>query len=78
MHELFGAGTAAVVAPVDRILHKQADNTMDEVFIPTMKQENSVMTRFADAINDIQVRPYFTITLYRVTVRRRFPSRLAA
>ncbi|CAJ0955305.1 unnamed protein product, partial [Mesorhabditis belari] len=53
--EMFGAGTACVVSPVDRILHKnQKTNTLDELHIPTMRHNPSVMQRFYDVLTDIQ------------------------
>lgn len=69
MHEVFGAGTACVVCPVDKvyfaqfyckslqlqIIYKQRDGTMRTLQIPTMQQRpKPLIQRFFDAITDIQ------------------------
>uniref|UniRef100_A0A2R5L7H6 Branched-chain-amino-acid aminotransferase n=2 Tax=Ornithodoros turicata TaxID=34597 RepID=A0A2R5L7H6_9ACAR len=47
--EIFGSGTACVICPVGRIVHRGED-----LHIPTMEQENAVTTRILKAITDIQ------------------------
>uniref|UniRef100_A0AC35UAK2 Branched-chain-amino-acid aminotransferase n=1 Tax=Rhabditophanes sp. KR3021 TaxID=114890 RepID=A0AC35UAK2_9BILA len=55
LYQVFGAGTACVVSPVGRILHKnQATGNYDEIIIPTMNSKNNVMQRLYDSIMDIQ------------------------
>jgi len=51
--EMFGAGTACIVSPVDRILYKKGD-VNHEFYIPTMEHRPCLMQRLFDAITDIQ------------------------
>jgi len=53
MLEMFGAGTACIVSPVDRILYKKGD-VKHEFYIPTMEHRPCLMQRLFDAITDIQ------------------------
>lgn len=62
--EMFGCGTACVVSPVDRIVYKHGDH-VDELKIPTMKQNPSVMQRLFKAVTDIQVCTiFFQLTIF--------------
>uniref|UniRef100_A0AC35U4S6 Branched-chain-amino-acid aminotransferase n=1 Tax=Rhabditophanes sp. KR3021 TaxID=114890 RepID=A0AC35U4S6_9BILA len=55
LYQVFGSGTACVVSPVGKILHKnQATGSYDEIIIPTMASKNNVMQRLYDSIMDIQ------------------------
>jgi len=55
MREMFGAGTACVVSPVGRILHKnKTTGQYDELLIPTMESKPNLMQRFYETIMDIQ------------------------
>ena len=51
LKEIFGAGTACVVCPVDRILFMEKD-----IAIPTMETGGEVAKRFYKELTDIQVR----------------------
>ena len=50
--EMFGAGTAAVVCPVDRIHYMDED-----IMIPTMEHGAPLATRLKEELHDIQVLP---------------------
>uniref|UniRef100_A0AC34F9B0 Branched-chain-amino-acid aminotransferase n=1 Tax=Panagrolaimus sp. ES5 TaxID=591445 RepID=A0AC34F9B0_9BILA len=53
--QVFGAGTACVVCPVDKILYKnQKTKKHEELLIPTMESKPDVMKRLYDTIVDIQ------------------------
>uniref|UniRef100_A0A914XSQ7 Branched-chain-amino-acid aminotransferase n=1 Tax=Panagrolaimus superbus TaxID=310955 RepID=A0A914XSQ7_9BILA len=53
--QVFGAGTACVVSPVDRILYKnQKTKEYEEFLIPTMESKPDIMQRLYDTIVDIQ------------------------
>uniref|UniRef100_A0A0K0E4J9 Branched-chain-amino-acid aminotransferase n=1 Tax=Strongyloides stercoralis TaxID=6248 RepID=A0A0K0E4J9_STRER len=55
VYQIFGSGTACVVSPVGRILHRNKDtDTFEELIIPTMEAKNNVMQRLYTAIMDIQ------------------------
>uniref|UniRef100_A0A1I7Y794 Branched-chain-amino-acid aminotransferase n=1 Tax=Steinernema glaseri TaxID=37863 RepID=A0A1I7Y794_9BILA len=55
MREMFGAGTACVVSPVGRILHKnKATGDYSELLIPTMESKPNLMQKFYETIMDIQ------------------------
>uniref|UniRef100_A0A0N4ZW94 Branched-chain-amino-acid aminotransferase n=1 Tax=Parastrongyloides trichosuri TaxID=131310 RepID=A0A0N4ZW94_PARTI len=55
VYQVFGSGTACVVSPVGRILHKnKITGVYDELLIPTMEAKNNVMQRLYTAIMDIQ------------------------
>lgn len=47
--ELFGAGTACIVSPVDRINYLGSD-----YLVPTMEQKNPVYGRIRDTLTEIQ------------------------
>lgn len=47
--ELFGAGTACVVSPIERISYLGSD-----LHIPTMEQEKPIFIELKNALNDIQ------------------------
>ncbi|CAN8003147.1 unnamed protein product [Ixodes pacificus] len=49
--EMFGCGTACVICPIERLVHRGED-----LYIPTMEQKNSLVNRILKAITDIQVR----------------------
>lgn len=49
MLELFGTGTACVVSPIERIQYLGED-----IFIPTMKQENPLFDQVKTELTDIQ------------------------
>ena len=56
MLQMFGAGTACVVAPVNKILYKnKATKEYENLHIPTMEAQPNLMMRFYKAINDIMV-----------------------
>lgn len=50
VHEMFGAGTAAIVCPVEKIIY--AGDTLQ---VPTMNNGAPVTTRFHKELTDIQV-----------------------
>ncbi|CEF60250.1 Branched-chain-amino-acid aminotransferase [Strongyloides ratti] len=55
VYQIFGSGTACVVSPVGRILHRNKDSdNFEELIIPTMEAKNNVMQRLYTAIMDIQ------------------------
>ncbi|TMS36522.1 hypothetical protein L596_003668 [Steinernema carpocapsae] len=55
MKEMFGAGTACVVSPIGRILHKnRVTGQYDELIIPTMDNKPNLMQKFYESIMDIQ------------------------
>lgn len=47
--EMFGAGTACIVCPVERIQYQG-----DDLHIPTMEQEKPLFSQMKDALTDIQ------------------------
>ncbi|CAN7998691.1 unnamed protein product, partial [Ixodes hexagonus] len=47
--EMFGCGTACVICPIERLVHRG-----EELYIPTMEQKNSLVDRVLKAITDIQ------------------------
>lgn len=47
--EMFGCGTACVICPIERLVHRG-----ESLHIPTMEQSNSLHTRILKAITDIQ------------------------
>lgn len=52
---MFGAGTAALVAPIDMIRYRnRATNELESLHIPTMGSERKVMQRLYDTIEAIQ------------------------
>ena len=51
--EMFGAGTAAIVCPVDRIHYMDED-----IHIPTMQHGAPLATRLKQELHDIQVSSY--------------------
>lgn len=53
LYEMFGAGTACIVCPVDRILYKKGTKKV-EYYIPTMEHKPSLMQRLFDSITSIQ------------------------
>jgi branched-chain amino acid aminotransferase len=54
MLQMFGAGTACVVAPVNKILYKnKATKEYENLYIPTMEAQPNLMMRFYNVINDI-------------------------
>ncbi|ETN82535.1 branched-chain-amino-acid transaminase [Necator americanus] len=53
VYEIFGAGTAAVVIPVDMIVY-QIDDHEEKLKIPLMESTKSLMQRLFKAITDIQ------------------------
>ena len=54
MHELFGAGTACVVCPVDKIVYRTKQDVMRTLHIPTMAQQPCLMQKFFDTVTRIQ------------------------
>uniref|UniRef100_A0A0N5BLB1 Branched-chain-amino-acid aminotransferase n=1 Tax=Strongyloides papillosus TaxID=174720 RepID=A0A0N5BLB1_STREA len=55
VYQIFGSGTACVVSPVGRILHRDIKtDKFEELIIPTMEAKNNVMQRLYNAIMDIQ------------------------
>lgn len=56
MYEMFGTGTACVVAPVDRILYKNpSTGDFEEMIIPTMIHKPNLMQKLYQTVIDIQV-----------------------
>lgn len=55
MKEMFGAGTACVVCPVNKILFMEK-----EFHIPTMDTGGLIAKRFYKELTDIQVRLYWS------------------
>jgi branched-chain amino acid aminotransferase len=54
MLQMFGAGTACVVAPVNKVLYKnKLTKEYENLHIPTMETKNNIMMRFYDTINDV-------------------------
>lgn len=51
--EMFGTGTAAIVTPIDRILHRQ-NNDKEMLMIPTMESEVRFYARILKTLMDIQ------------------------
>lgn len=47
--EMFGCGTACVICPIERLVHRG-----DDLYIPTMEQKDPLATRVLKAITDIQ------------------------
>lgn len=47
--ELFGAGTACIVSPIDRINYMGSD-----ILIPTMEQEKPLFEQIKTILTDIQ------------------------
>lgn len=47
--EMFGAGTACIVCPVERVQYQGED-----LHIPTMEQEKSIFAEMKNALTDIQ------------------------
>ena len=58
---MFGAGTACVVCPVERILYQDED-----LHIPTMDTGAELSRKFLDVLTDIQVSALF-VSLNSVT-----------
>ena len=48
--EMFGAGTACVVSPIDKIVYEG-----ENLAIPTMKDGAPITNRFLNELTDIQV-----------------------
>ena len=48
--EMFGAGTACVVCPIEKIIYEG-----DKLHIPTMDQNSPLWQRFWNQLTDIQV-----------------------
>ncbi|KAH7728906.1 Branched-chain amino acid aminotransferasecytosolic [Aphelenchoides avenae] len=53
--EMFGSGTAVVIAPIERILHRQADGSLLTLDIPTAKNSPNLMQKLLSTIQAIQV-----------------------
>lgn len=51
--EVFGCGTACVISPVDKIVHRRGKQ-LEELYIPTMKSELALYARITKSITDIQ------------------------
>lgn len=51
---MFGAGTASVVCPVERIHCMRNGEKFEDLHIPTMKQTPPLVQRLYDHITDIQ------------------------
>lgn len=65
MLQMFGAGTACVVAPVSRILYKnRITKEYENLHIPTMETKKNIMMRFYNTINDVMVREIKKLELH--------------
>ncbi|KHJ75775.1 hypothetical protein OESDEN_24609 [Oesophagostomum dentatum] len=66
VYEMFGAGTAVVVSPVNMILY-DVDGKEEKLEIPQLDAAKSVMQRLFKAITDIQYgrasRPGWTVEI---------------
>ncbi|OQR72297.1 branched-chain-amino-acid aminotransferase [Tropilaelaps mercedesae] len=51
--EVFGTGTACIVSPIDRIVHRQK-NRSEELHVPTMESKYQVHAQLLQAMLDIQ------------------------
>ncbi|XP_022653815.1 branched-chain-amino-acid aminotransferase, cytosolic-like isoform X2 [Varroa destructor] len=51
--EMFGSGTAVLISPVERIVHRQ-NNRCEDLYIPTMQNEWQLHARITRKLQDIQ------------------------
>lgn len=63
MLQIFGSGTACVVSPVGKILHRiRNTDKYEELLIPTMESKSDVMQRLFKLVNKVSIYLYvFTI-----------------
>lgn len=50
---MFGSGTAVLISPVERIVHRQ-NNRCEDLYIPTMQNEWQLHARITRKLQDIQ------------------------
>lgn len=54
MLQIFGSGTACVVSPVGKILHRiRNTDKYEELLIPTMESKSDVMQRLFKLVNSV-------------------------
>lgn len=56
MLQIFGSGTACVVSPVGKILHRiRNTDKYEELLIPTMESKSDVMQRLFKLVNKVSI-----------------------
>lgn len=64
MLQIFGSGTACVVSPVGKILHRiRNTDKYEELLIPTMESKSDVMQRLFKLVNKVSIYLYANLQL---------------